>query len=263
MRHPILEPQKPHDDLSLDQLQHAYCFDTLSDHRRLFVNLVLREIESRPRPRVVLDIGCGAGMGSDTRASQFIEALRPHADRFWGIEPDATVNPPPGLFDRLEHSLLEGSDLPPDSVDVAFSHMVMEHVDRPVPFFAELRRVLKPGGVYLFITPNRRHYFTRTAALLHALRLDEFVLRAVIGASVDKYHYPVRYRCNSEPSIRRIASDNGFAPPIFAYSERWGGEHYFPRPLRFIHTALMHKRRVWKNRRSLLNLICLIRKPLA
>ena len=48
-------------------------------------------------------------------------------------------------------------DVPPGSVDVAFSDQLMEHL-HPEDAMAQLRnirRCLKPGGVYVCITPNR------------------------------------------------------------------------------------------------------------
>jgi SAM-dependent methyltransferase len=48
-------------------------------------------------------------------------------------------------------------DLPDESVDVAFSYQMLEHLHpEDLPLHFELaRRLLKPGGVYLFDTPHR------------------------------------------------------------------------------------------------------------
>lgn len=47
-------------------------------------------------------------------------------------------------------------DVPPASVDVAFSDQLMEHLhpDDAVEQLANIHRALKPGGVYVCITPN-------------------------------------------------------------------------------------------------------------
>lgn len=57
--------------------------------------------------------------------------------------------------------LTDGSsiDVPPGSVDLAFSDQLMEHL-HPDDAIAQLRnihRALKPGGVYLCVTPNRMY----------------------------------------------------------------------------------------------------------
>ena len=93
----------------------------------------------------------------------------------WGLEPDPEVHPDDNLFDRYECSTMEDAELPPNSVSVCYSAMVMEHVVDPDEFLAAVFRCLKPGGTYLFITPNGRHYFTRIASFLRRLRADEQV----------------------------------------------------------------------------------------
>lgn len=48
-------------------------------------------------------------------------------------------------------------DLPDSSIDVAYSHQLMEHIhpDDASLHLKSILRVLKPGGVYICITPNR------------------------------------------------------------------------------------------------------------
>lgn len=73
--------------------------------------------------------------------------------------------------------------LPPDSVDVAYSNQLMEHL-HPDDAIEQLRNVygvLKPGGIYICITPNRINGphdiskgFDRIATGFH---LKEYTLR--------------------------------------------------------------------------------------
>ena len=41
--------------------------------------------------------------------------------------------------------------------DLAVARYVLEHVENPITFFSNLSRVLKPGGKFIFLTPNRWH----------------------------------------------------------------------------------------------------------
>lgn len=257
---------RPRDLSTFGALASSYNFRHPSDRCGLFVQLLVEEC-ARAAARQgkrggvrVMDIGCGRGIGLDPK---FLEPVRGAADELWGIEPDTRIAPPPGVFDQFQHAFLENAALPEgaDGFDVAYSFMVMEHVMDPMGFMRALHRCLKPGGTYLFITINGAHYFARIAGLLRALRLDEAVLRLVRRDVVDEYHYPVAYKFNTPRAIERCAAELGFERPEYVFVEREGPSPYFPGPLRPALHALNYKRNVVRNPRSLLELICRIRKP--
>ena len=50
----------------------------------------------------------------------------------------------------------------------------MEHLEDPETVFGEINRVLKPGGIFLFKTPNRRHYMPLIAQLT-PYRFHQFI----------------------------------------------------------------------------------------
>jgi len=70
---------------------------------------------------------------------------------------DQTQGPP--LPSNCTLVLTDGRsiDVPPGSVDLAFSDQLMEHLhpDDAAAQLANIRRALKPGGVYVCVTPNR------------------------------------------------------------------------------------------------------------
>lgn len=77
--------------------------------------------------------------------------------------------------------------LPPDSVDVAFSNQLMEHLhpDDALQQLEGIWRALRPGGVYICITPNRLHgphdisqYFDSVATGFH---LKEYTVGELSG----------------------------------------------------------------------------------
>ena len=253
-----IAPQQPHDDLSFEELAKRYNFRMTSDRRRVFSRLVIKECESRTAPVRVLDVGCGRGIG---RRPEYQWAIRQHAGELWGLDPDETVSPPAGLFDQHQCATMDAAELPPDYFDVAYSYMVMEHVSEPDVFMTAVARCLKPGGLYLFVTPNKRHYFTRTASMLNAIGLDEFVLRLIKRQEVDEYHYPVKYRFNDERRIDACAGRLGLAPPEYVYLESRGPDGYLRGPLRPIFHLLALKRKLVRRRRSLVSLVCRMGKP--
>jgi SAM-dependent methyltransferase len=95
----------------------------------------------------VLDIGCGAGqvVGNLTRAGYDA----------WGVDVSET-----NLRQAKEFSpncqLYDGSKLPfPDNHFAAAGALnVLEHVEQPEAFIAELVRVVRPGGTVVLSSPN-------------------------------------------------------------------------------------------------------------
>lgn len=105
--------------------------------------------------KVVLDLGCGSGYGA-ARIAQ--EAASVH-----GVDVDAhAVN---FATERYALENLQFSKIEPDcplpfadhSYDVVLSFQVIEHVLDHDAYLREAHRMLKPGGVMVVVTPDRRH----------------------------------------------------------------------------------------------------------
>lgn len=245
--------------IRFEELAQSYNFLHPAGRVNLFVGTVLGEVQRRERPVRGLDIGCGHGIALDTAATM---RIRECVDELWGIEPDPGVSQPAAIT-HFQHATMETAKVPGNSIDVAYSCLVMEHVVDPVPFMRAVFECLKPGGVYIGMTMNARHYFARITRSIRAVRADETILRLVRGRqNVEEYHYPVAYRINSERVIDRICREVGFERPEFAYAEPGGPAPYFPGPLRPIYLGLNWKRSVIRNPKCLLELYCRVRKPL-
>jgi SAM-dependent methyltransferase len=102
--------------------------------------------------RDVLDFGCGSGEGT--------AAMAAHAASIVGVDVagDAIAhaseyNAGPNIrYERIDG----GVPWPDSSFDVVCSFQVLEHVDDPDAYLAEARRLLRPGGLLLLATPDRR-----------------------------------------------------------------------------------------------------------
>jgi 2-polyprenyl-3-methyl-5-hydroxy-6-metoxy-1,4-benzoquinol methylase len=253
----LVPPSAAHDDLSFEELELTYNYRQTTGWENLFVRLLLNECARHESTRCI-DIGCGAGIGG---SPELLRPVRIQAAELWGLEPDPTVRVDKS-YDFVHRSTMENANLPNDYFNVAFSFMVMEHVENPRRFLTEVYNILSPGGRYLFITINERHYFGRIAKLMLNLRLDEQLVRLVRGGKdVDRYHYPIRYRCNHPSTISRLAKDIGFAAPEYVFVEEDGPIDYFPLPIRPVYHVLQWKRR-WRRRPdALLGMIARLEKP--
>lgn len=90
------------------------------------------------------------------------------------------------------------------SFDACVSDFVLEHVEYPQEHFAEIGRVLKPGGVYCLRTPNLCHYVTIGSRMLpHRYHL-KFANQMRGRGSEAHDPYPTFYRANTVSSIRRL-----------------------------------------------------------
>ena len=160
----------------------------------------LDELERHLTPRsTVLDIGAGAG---ELNAYD----LKGRVRRIVGVDLDPRVVENPLLDEGV---VGEAGTLPfPDATfDVAFSIYVLEHIQDPASFAAEVQRVLKPGGVFLALTPNRWHYVPVIAALTPT-SFHRWINERRGRAAEDTF--PTFYRMNTRGSQRRIFESAGF-----------------------------------------------------
>lgn len=126
----------------------------------LSVLALLAAVGPAPRPgAAILDLGCGAGRGVTALLARGFDAFGVDLFEYWGEHAEwywtSTTCPSP--VERLSVAEAEPYRLPyPDAIfDHVVSAQVLEHVDDRAAVFAEIRRVLKPGGISANIFPSR------------------------------------------------------------------------------------------------------------
>jgi ubiquinone/menaquinone biosynthesis C-methylase UbiE len=153
-------------------------------------------VRRRCRPGdFLLDLGAGRG---HLRAFDFRPAVR----RVAGVDPDPAVLENPQVHEARLLPLPSGV-IPYDDAtfEVVVAANVLEHVEDPHACFAEVRRVLKPGGTFLAKTTNRRHYVALAArATPHAFHTAYNKLRG----REERDTFPTVYRVNTPGEVRRL-----------------------------------------------------------
>jgi SAM-dependent methyltransferase len=139
-------------------------------HQRLFKAYIIAE---RYVKGDVLEVGCGEGRGLDI--------IIPKSKTFTAVDKiDPVIQE---LQRKYPASTFKSMNLPPftgladNSFDTVVSFQVIEHIEEDELFLAEIKRVLKPGGMALLTTPNRKMSLTRNPWHIREYLPDE--LRAL------------------------------------------------------------------------------------
>jgi ubiquinone/menaquinone biosynthesis C-methylase UbiE len=144
-----------------------------------------------------------------------------------------------------------------ESFDLVTANMVVEHLDDPDTQFGEVARVLRPGGVFVFHTPNARSYFVALARLLP----DAVKRRLVKLLEGREEHdvFPTHYRANRDDDIRRIARKAGLEYDEIRLVSSGAVATVFP-PVSFFELLILRQleRPALAHYRS--NIICALRK---
>ena len=103
------------------------------------------------RDMVLMDVGCGAG--------SFLDLAKGFCKTTIGIEPTPSFQE---ALAKKKHEVFPYCHEVPDvwegQVDVAVSFSVIEHLEDPLAFLKDIRRLLRPGGRLLLSTPNRKDW---------------------------------------------------------------------------------------------------------
>lgn len=169
----------------------------------VFAGFVRRNIIPASR---ILDLGCGRG--------GLVEQLdHPHS-QFVGLDPD--------IVSLTEHRLA-GGDTPLPRVaalneqlpfrrsafDMIFASWVLEHLRDPAASFQQIGGALKKGGVFAFITPNRRHPLVNLNRLVGSLANIQGALVAQLYGRDRSDTFPAYYRANTDGVLEKLAGDAG------------------------------------------------------
>jgi SAM-dependent methyltransferase len=124
-----------------------------------------------------------------------------------GVDVDDGIVRHPRLTYRVKAL---GGELPfkNDTFDLVTANMVVEHVNDPEGFLSDIFRVLRPGGHFLFVTPN-----CLTPMLLAGRIFPDAIKKRVVRFLEHREFqdiFPTCYRMNQPRTIESYANKTGF-----------------------------------------------------
>lgn len=156
-------------------------------------------IASFAEDKVVLDLGCGSGYGSNYLA-----------DYAKNLE---AVDVAKEAIDYASHSFIKDNlsftQINPDkqypfessTFDLIVSSQVIEHVENMDLYLSEIKRLLKPGGKVIIVTPDRVHRLYKWQKPwneFHLFEFDAFSLNELLSSYLQIDHM---YKMGSVDSL--------------------------------------------------------------
>jgi SAM-dependent methyltransferase len=160
-----------YDELFRQITHHSQLSRPSSAQTDYLINQRVKLLENFLHPDATfLEIGCGTGHLTSTVAE--------HVAKIYAIDVSEELTRSLSLPNNVDLVISDGISVPvPESrIDVAYSHQLMEHLhpDDAIEQLQDIYRTLKPGGVYVCVTPNRlcgphdvSRYFDEVATGFH------------------------------------------------------------------------------------------------
>jgi len=150
----------------------------------------------------VLDLGCGRG--------GVMELLWREVRSAVGVDPDLASLREHRAGLPLVCARGEAAPFAHERFEVVLALWVLEHVSRPEATLQEVRRVLAPGGHFLFLTPNANHPLLMANRFSWAFPAVQKLLVPRLYGRSEAHTFRVRYQANTPARLRQLAAATGF-----------------------------------------------------
>ncbi|MFC1918933.1 class I SAM-dependent methyltransferase [Chloroflexota bacterium] len=163
----------------------------LQECESIFQNEVARSVNE---DIIVIDSGCGD--------NNYLNSLNKKLGI--GIDKEYSLNAASqSINTKFIIGDIEKIPLKDECCDVIISQMVLEHLRNPSKNIRESYRILRHGGIFIFVTPHRYHYVSIATALIPSIAIKSMIANFRV--------YPTYYRCNTMNRIRKIFTMAGFS----------------------------------------------------
>jgi ubiquinone/menaquinone biosynthesis C-methylase UbiE len=153
----------------------------------------------------VVDLGAGRGLQFETTNSYRHQLVRIQGkvEKVVGVDVDSAVLENTNVDDALVY---DGKRLPLEdrSADMVMCDWVLEHIEHPEVFAAEVGRVLRPEGWFCARTPNSFSILAMASRMIPNRLHARLLQRIQPGGREARDVFPTFYRMNSRAAIRRL-----------------------------------------------------------
>jgi SAM-dependent methyltransferase len=146
----------------------------------------------------VLDLGCGRGGVMELFWHDVQVAI--------GLDPDVASLIEHRTLMPLTCGLGGALPFPSETFHLVIGLWVLEHLRQPEKTLSEIQRVLRPGGHFIFLTPNAQHPLIWANQVSHALPLLQRRLIPKLYGRDEADTFRVHYRANTPARLRGLAA---------------------------------------------------------
>ena len=173
-------------------------FSSCNMEPEILFSFILDLIEKSTTRGKILDIGCGKG--------EFLSIAKKRGWEAYGLEPSANF----ARFASEEYGLninsnpLEKAKDPDSCFDAVVLNMVLEHISNPREFLAEVKRILRKGGLLFIEVPNMDSLMLKAANLYFRAKGKDW------SPLLSPLHYPFHCYGYNISSLRYLLSTQDF-----------------------------------------------------
>jgi SAM-dependent methyltransferase len=154
-----------------------------------------------------LDLGCGHHIFATWMEDEQAELAR-RADFMVGLDYDLPSLKKNAVIRNVAVADVCNAPLRSGAFEMITANMVVEHLEDPPRSLTEIRRMLKPGGLFIFHTPNYQNYIIFIASLV-----PDFIKKKIVHFLEGREEadiFPTHYRLNTPAAIEKVAEQSGF-----------------------------------------------------
>ena len=150
----------------------------------------------------ILDIGCGRGGLSEKLVYQ--------GKQVHGLDIDwnSMISHRDSLI-QLCAAHCNFLPIKSSTYQIVISSWLLEHLPDPLTCFREVKRVLEPGGHFIFLTPNKSHPIVMANTLSRLIPRLQSILVERLYQRMGADTFPAYYLANTQTTLRTLAEQSG------------------------------------------------------